>query len=155
MDRLNSILFVCMGNICRSPLAQGVFQSVVNLHGLEDQFYLDSAGTGSWHVGNPPDPRGQQVAADHGLDISNQRCRQIQMEDFSRFRLILAMDRVNVRNIRNLLSSDELPEIALFMEHAGLGPVEVPDPYYGGDSGFEEVFQMLLEGSRLLLSKCR
>ena len=148
-----SILFVCMGNICRSPLAQGVFHSVAHQKGMTDRFHLDSAGTGGWHVGDPPDSRGQKVARLNGFDISGQRCRQIQIEDFDRFDLILGMDHNNISNLNKLAPSTVCAEIDLFMSRAGLGDIEIPDPYYGDQSGFEETCGMLLDASKALLTR--
>ena len=153
MDDPISILFVCMGNICRSPLAQGIFQSVVHEQRLADRFMVDSAGTGGWHVGDPPDPRARHVASTHGIDISTQQCRQIGPHDFNRFDLILAMDQNNLTELKRACPAQCNVEIDLFMAYAGLGQKPVPDPYYGGDAGFETVFQMLRTGAEAMVPK--
>lgn len=143
-----SILFVCMGNICRSPLAEGIFAHVVDETGLTGQFTIDSAGTGGWHEGEPPDRRSIATAASHGIDISGQRARRIRPKDFTDFDLILAMDRDNVAALKSIARPEA--DIRLFGD-AALGTGEdIPDPYYGGPDGFELVYTRLLVGcSRL------
>ncbi|WP_417671315.1 low molecular weight protein-tyrosine-phosphatase [Roseibium sp.] len=147
---IRSILFVCLGNICRSPLAEGVFHHVLSEAGNDLQMHLDSAGTGAWHAGNPPDPRSIEVAAKYGIDISAQRARQVVTEDFDRFDLILAMDKSNLRNLRSLQPKTSRAMVRLFLASPA---TDVPDPYYGHDDGFETVYQMLHAGSRALLSE--
>ncbi|EKF18683.1 low molecular weight protein-tyrosine-phosphatase [Nitratireductor pacificus] len=148
-----SILFVCLGNICRSPLAEGVFRSTAAAHGREADFNVDSAGTGAWHVGNPPDPRSVAVARGFGVDISGQRARQVQAGDFSRFDLILGMDRDNVRTLLSRAPAGASGRVHLFLDHAGCGMTDVPDPYYGGDDGFTAVYHMIREASEALLAR--
>jgi len=144
-----STLFVCMGNICRSPLAEGIFGHVVGEAGLTGHFTIDSAGTGGWHEGEPPDRRSIATAKSHGINISGQRARRIRPRDFSDFDLILAMDRDNVAALKMIAPPEA--NIHLFGD-AALGTGEdIPDPYYGGPEGFELVYTRLLVGcSRLL-----
>ncbi|SHM97372.1 low molecular weight protein-tyrosine-phosphatase [Roseibium suaedae] len=147
---MTSLLFVCLGNICRSPLAEGIFRQTLEEAGLARDFLLDSAGTGAWHAGNPPDPRSVEVAARHGIDISTQKARQVSDADFSRFEWILAMDRDNLAALRRKFPNH--PRLRLLLT----GPDrDVPDPYYGGSEGFDQVFDMLQSGSRKLLSELR
>ena len=148
------LLFVCLGNICRSPMAQGVFGGVAARAGRQNGFFLDSAGTGSWHIGNPPDPRGVAAAAARGIDISGQRARQISARDFTDFDLLLAMDAENMSSLRTLAPEQHAGKARLFLADAPeLGVTEVPDPYYGGNDGFEEVLDLVEAGSRALLAR--
>jgi protein-tyrosine phosphatase len=140
-----AILFVCLGNICRSPLAEGVFRNMAQTSDL-GELLVDSAGTGSWHEGDPPDPRSIAKAAEYGIDIGHQRARKIMPSDFDRFDLILAMDRSNLANLRSLAHSSYHGRIHHFMSLALDRPVDVPDPYTGGAEGFETVYRMLVEG---------
>jgi protein-tyrosine phosphatase len=145
-----SILFVCRGNICRSPLAEGIFSHLVAVAGIADRFTIDSAGTGGWHQGDQPDRRSIATASHHGIDISRQRARRIKSEDFSDFDLILAMDRANIVELRRI--APQADNISLFGEHAlGTGE-DIPDPYYGGSDGFELVYARLFTGCRKLLA---
>lgn len=136
------ILMVCLGNICRSPLAEGILREKVTLKGLD--WMVDSAGTGAWHIGNLPDPRSIAIAKKKGIDITHQQARQLRAEDLKMFDLVLAMDRSNYQNILQLSKSEEeSKKVKLIMNYAY--PNEdrvVPDPYWN-DDGFEEVFQML------------
>ena len=142
-----SILFVCLGNICRSPLAEGIFATVLEEKGLSDHFELDSAGTGGWHAGSAPDPRSIAIAASHGIDISGQKARKVVVDDFSRFDLILGMDRSNVEELQRLAPATARDRIHLFLEFADGRPREVPDPYYGGPEGLAAVYRMIREAS--------
>lgn len=144
-----AILFVCLGNICRSPLAEGIFRSMAQLTGL-DELRIDSAGTGSWHEGDPPDPRSIAVAAENGVDITDQRARKIVPDDFERFDLIVAMDRSNVSNLLAVARPSSHLRIHHFMTLALNRPVDIPDPYTGGTDGFETVYRMLEEASEAL-----
>ncbi|SEB58287.1 low molecular weight protein-tyrosine-phosphatase [Nitratireductor aquibiodomus] len=148
-----SILFVCLGNICRSPLAEGVFRSVVAERGRDADFMIDSAGTGAWHVGNAPDPRSIEIARRFGVDISMQRARQVNARDFERFDLLLGMDRNNVRTLRERAPEAAAGKIHLFLNYADGRTLDIPDPYYGGDDGFASVYQTIREASEALLSK--
>ena len=135
------ILMVCLGNICRSPLAEGILKSKVEKQKLN--WTIDSAGTGAWHIGNPPDSRSQLVANQHQLDITNQRARQFSKNDFDDFDLILAMDQSNYQDLTRLAENDlhreKLRRILSFTENSHN---DVPDPYYN-DNGFEHVYQLL------------
>lgn len=136
------ILFVCMGNICRSPTAEGILRAKLAAAGLAEAVELDSAGTGDWHVGKAPDSRAIRAAAGRGYDISDLRARQVTAEDFQRFDLILAMDHDNLAWLEQLRPEDGVvPE--LFLARQGLAVDEVPDPYYGGAAGFERVLDLL------------
>ena len=135
------ILMVCLGNICRSPLAEGILQAKAESYKLPWQ--VDSAGTGAYHVGEKPDPRSRAVANKHGLDISHQRARQFKAEDLDRFDLIFAMDSQNLQNILRLASSEEQKQrVKLILEFTGSDERNVPDPYWD-DNGFEHVYQLL------------
>ncbi len=150
-----SILFVCLGNICRSPLAEGVMRHKVEEAGLAHSFVLDSCGTGAWHVGNPADRRSIGVGASHGVDLSDLRARQVRQDDFYAFDLILAMDRSNLTDLRAMQPVDGTAEVELYLGYCGQGYDDVPDPYYGGAGGFEEVFQMINRASDHLLASYR
>ncbi len=146
------VLFVCMGNICRSPTAEGVFHKLVKDRGLESQIRIDSAGTTAYHVGEGPDPRSQQKAKEKGIDISRQRARKVSVRDFSEFDYILAMDHGNLSDLRKLAPQGHTSTVALLCDYAPHIPArEVPDPYYGGRNGFEDVFQIVHAGCEGLL----
>jgi protein-tyrosine phosphatase len=141
------LLFVCLGNICRSPTAEGVMRALVAREGLEEQIELDSAGTGSWHVGSPPDARAAATAQAHGVLLEG-RARQLRRSDFEDFGLLLAMDSANMRELRQLAQdSTERAKVRLLREFdpasAETGDLDVPDPYYGGEGGFERVFELV------------
>ncbi|WP_082336838.1 low molecular weight protein-tyrosine-phosphatase [Rhizobium ecuadorense] len=144
-----NILFVCMGNICRSPLAEGIFNHLVAEAGLTGRFAIDSAGTGGWHEGEQPDRRSIATAKSHGIDISGQRARRIRSSDFRDFDLIVAMDRDNVAALEMIAP----PEATLHLfGDIALGTGEdIPDPYNGGPAGFELVYTRLLTGCSTLL----
>lgn len=142
------LLFVCLGNICRSPMAQGVFGHISALEGLAGRFELDSAGTAEWHVGKRPDRRGIAAAARRGIDISAQRARQFERPDFEAFDHILVMDCTNFEDVVALAPEHHTSKFGLF-----LGGREVPDPYYGGDEGFDHVLNLLETGSRALIAR--
>ncbi|MDL2404069.1 low molecular weight protein-tyrosine-phosphatase [Rhizobium calliandrae] len=148
MDR-HKILFVCAGNICRSPLAEGIFRHLASEAGCE--FEIDSAGTGGWHQGERPDRRSIAAAANHGLDISGQRARRIEVADFDRFDLILAMDQDNLKNLRKFAPADALGKLHLFHAFTLGSNKDIPDPYYGGHEDFEAVYTKLLAGCIALL----
>lgn len=141
----NKVLFVCMGNICRSPSAQGVFEKYVEDNGLANQFIIDSAGTHSYHVGGKPDSRSAQAAMMRDIDIRNQRARQVTIKDFDKFDYIIPMDNDNYENLIEMCPGAELEvKIYKMMDFAPSSKyTEVPDPYYGGDQGFELVLDLL------------
>lgn len=146
------ILFVCMGNICRSPSAEGVFRKLVRERLPDVDLEIDSAGTHGYHTGSPPDRRSIQAAARRGIDLSGLRARTVTHEDFERFDLILAMDRDNLALLEQRAPATHRGRIRLIMEFApGSGAREVPDPYYGGANGFEEVLDLLEEAAAGLL----
>jgi len=148
-----SILFVCLGNICRSPLAEGVFRAVVEGRGLSAGFRLDSAGTGGWHAGSAPDPRSTAIAARYGIDISGQKARKVLPDDFRDFELILGMDRSNVDDLKRLAPPGTRDRVHLFLDYASGRIRDVPDPYYGGPEGFAEIYRMIREASEALVDK--
>jgi low molecular weight protein-tyrosine phosphatase len=151
-----SILFCCMGNICRSPTAHGVFENLIKMEGLSEVIMVDSAGTHAYHVGEPPDLRSQQTAMSHGVDLSSQRARRVESEDFYRFDYILAMDRDNYHNLVAICPDQMDDRLHLFMDFAReLQQEEVPDPYYGGKNGFERVFNMIDVAAAGLLDDIR
>ena len=156
-DRV-SVLFVCLGNICRSPTAEGIFRRDVEVAGLADRVRIDSAGTGSWHAGQPPDERSLRTALRRGVDIGAQRARQASRGDFFDFDLLVAMDRSNrqrLEQIRPTLFAGKaaMAEVRLMLEFAPR--LDVPDPYDGGPEGFERVFDMIEEASAGLLNHVR
>lgn len=145
------VLFVCLGNICRSPLAQGVFEEVLRREGLEDEVFVDSAGTGSWHVGSPPDERAQKSASLRGIDLGSQRARRITPDDCRSFDYVLTMDGENYRAVAALCREGSA-EVRLFLDYApDRAESEVPDPFYGGPEGFEHVLDLVEAASEGLL----
>ncbi|NWF79579.1 MAG: low molecular weight phosphotyrosine protein phosphatase [Chloroflexi bacterium] len=147
------VLFVCMGNICRSPMAEAVFRQRVSEAGLAEHFVIDSAGTGGWHVGEPPHHGTLAILARHGIDANGQRARQITSADFERFDYIVAMDDENLYALRRMQRRGAA-QLSLLLDHApGLGTREVPDPYYSG--GFDHVFHLVDAGSHGLLAYIR
>ena len=146
------VLFVCMGNICRSPTAEGVFRHLVQQQNLSHLIETDSAGTHAYHVGEPPDLRAQATATNRGVDISDLRARRVDVNDYEAFDYILAMDRDNYRMMTEQSPEHLADRIRLFLDFAELHPEsEVPDPYYGGVKGFERVFDMIQAASEGLL----
>ena len=156
MSQKYRILFVCMGNICRSPAAHGVMEKLVYREGLADRVEIDSAGTGAWHSGNLPDPRMRRHAARRGYDLTS-RARQIKSSDFRDFDLILVMDQQNLRDLQNFTQTpDDLRNVKLFCDFVkNRSETEVPDPYYGGDEGFETVLDLVENGCREILHTIR
>ncbi len=148
---MTAILFVCLGNICRSPLAEGIFRHQVEAVRLTDRFTIDSAGCGGWHTGELPDRRSIAVAQTHGIGISDQRARQIHIDDFDRFDLILGLDRDNVRHLTAMQPEASRAKVALYLEEALGVAKNVPDPYYGGTTDFEAVYQLCEKASMGLL----
>jgi protein-tyrosine-phosphatase/RimJ/RimL family protein N-acetyltransferase len=150
------VLFVCMGNICRSPTAEGVFREYVRRHAPDLPLEIDSAGTHDYHVGEPPDPRALRAAASRGLDLSRLRARQVEEADFERFDLILAMDRLNYVTLLDRSPPQFHSRIRLLLDFAKhTGREDVPDPYYGGAKGFEEVLDLLEDAAAALLAEVR
>lgn len=152
------VLFVCLGNICRSPMAEGIFRHLVEQEGLSDHFLIDSAGTSGWHAGEKPDRRMRQTAKEHGLSLDSQRSRQFIKQDFEEFDYILAMDRSNLDNIKKLQIQPEhqTAKVTLMRDYDLLqANPNVPDPYYGGQNGFEEVFDILLRSNREFLDQLK
>jgi protein-tyrosine phosphatase len=144
-----AVLFVCLGNICRSPLAEAAFRLEAQRRGLEVE--VDSAGTGNWHVGEPPDRRAVGVAARHGVDISHLRARQVSREDFERFDHILGLDRDNLAQLRALAPAGSRARLSLLLDHvAGREGEPVADPYYGGDAHFDVTWRDVSAGVRAL-----
>jgi low molecular weight protein-tyrosine phosphatase len=145
--RLVRLLFVCLGNICRSPTAEGVMRSLIHDAGLEDSIALDSAGTGAWHQGSAPDARASTAAARRGVTLEG-AARQVTSSDFERFDLLLAMDSANLRDLRALADGPEQREKVRLLRafdpaSAGGADLDVPDPYYGAGDGFAEVFELV------------
>ncbi len=150
------VLFVCLGNICRSPTAEGVFRHVVQRASLADYIEIDSAGTHAYHIGEPPDRRAQAAAARRGVDLSGLRGRQATRRDIEEFDYILAMDRENLRNLQAICPPGLEPKLRLFLEFADQRvDKEVPDPYFGGESGFDRVLDMIDDAARGLLEDIR
>jgi low molecular weight protein-tyrosine phosphatase len=147
------VLFVCFGNICRSPTAEGVFRHLLAQEAPGLQVEIDSAGTAGYHTGHPPDLRSQRAAQARGIDLSGLRARQVTAEDFLRFDLILAMDRDNLQELEAMRPAQSRARVRLFLEYAPeLGRTEVPDPYYGDAHGFEEVLRLSAAASRGLIA---
>ncbi len=143
-----SVLFVCMGNICRSPTAEGIFRHLVSEKKLTDMFITDSAGTHAYHVGEPPDHRAQETAEARGIDLSDLKGRKVTVSDFDKFDYVLAMDKDNYAILDEMCPSEKKEQLRLFLDFADdLSFDEVPDPYYGGTQGFEKVFDMLEQAS--------
>ncbi len=149
-----SVLFVCMGNICRSPTAEGVFRQRVREVGLEQRITVDSAGTHDYHIGKPPDRRAQAAGAGRGYDLSGLRGRQVDKRDFDEFDYILAMDAENLDNLNRIKPARHKARLGLFLEYGlRFSAREVPDPYYGGDQGFEQVLDMVEDAAAGLLAE--
>lgn len=150
----HSLLFVCLGNICRSPMAEGAMREASGRRGMNIR--IDSAGTGSWHVGNPPDARAQATALENGVDISGQRARQIAARDFDRFAHIVAMDRSVLADIDAIRPQNGPARLSLFLDHvAGREGQDVADPYYGDEDGFAAAWADVAAGAEALLEMLR
>lgn len=142
-----NVLFVCLGNICRSPLAEAAFRAEAEARGIDA--LVDSAGTGGWHRGDPPDPRSRAVAKRHGIDISTYRARQVIEADFTRFDHIVAMDAVNLRDLRGIAPVDATARLSLLLDHvAGREGQSVADPYYGADAAFDTTLNEAVAGAK-------
>mgnify|MGYP001816437879 FL=1 len=147
------VLFVCMGNICRSPTAHGVFRNIVQDSDLQDLIEIDSAGTHAYHVGKAPDKRAQATANSRGIDLSDLRARQVSDEDFAYYDYVIAMDQENYILLSQRCPDPHLDKIHMFMDFAPeMRTREVPDPYYGGPQGFERVFDLVDAAARGLLA---
>jgi protein-tyrosine phosphatase len=152
-DRSTGVLFVCMGNICRSPTAEGVFRHLLEQQGMTEQVLTDSAGTHDYHIGAPPDLRAQAAAARRGYDLSMLRARQVTPADFERFDYVLAMDEANLGELLPLCPDASRDRLRLLLEFAEeVERRDVPDPYYGGEQGFEDVLDLVENATRGLLA---
>lgn len=147
-----SVLFVCMGNICRSPTAEGVFRYHVEAAGLAEHIDIDSAGTHAYHVGEPADQRARAAAERRGMSLDGIRARRVSSVDFERFDYILAMDEDNLARLEVEAPAEHRHKLRLFLEYSKTGEREVPDPYYGGAAGFERVLDLVDDASRGLLA---
>ena len=150
-----SVLFICMGNICRSPTAEGVFRHLVQQAQLADFIKIDSAGTHAYHVGEPPDRRASEAALRRGVAMSDIRARRVSDTDFDEFDFIIAMDRANVKALEERAPEEHHGKIRLFLEYSTLTESEVPDPYYGGTAGFEKVLDLVEDAAQGLLESIR
>ena len=153
-----SVLFVCMGNICRSPLGEGIFRYLAVeaglIEGFDGDFKCASAGIIGYHVGNSPDPRSQLIAETVGIDISNQRSQKVKLSDFEEFDYIIAMDQDNLQNLQSLSPKNHLNKISLLLGHSIVtDKQEVPDPYYVGEQGFQDCLDLVTKGSEGLLGQ--
>jgi protein-tyrosine phosphatase len=149
------VLFVCLGNICRSPTAEGVFRAQLARQGLSAGFLVDSAGTAGYHEGSPPDRRATQAARRRGVELGGIRARQLVVGDLARFDHVLCMDRSNLEDVRELAGDSVRARVGLLLEYGGLGEREVPDPYYGGDRGFELVLDLIENACEGLIAELR
>ena len=152
---MKRVLFVCLGNICRSPTAHGVFQTLVDQQGLSDCIEVDSAGTAAYHVGNPPDHRSTAAAAKRGYDLSLLRARQARKSDFNEYDYILAMDKSNLQNLSQIKPASYAGHLGLFLQFTDMFDEEVPDPYYGDGDGFEYVLDLVESASHGLLDQIK
>jgi len=151
---VQKVLFVCLGNICRSPTAEGVFQREVGKRGLGERIHIDSAGTSNYHPGKAPDPRTCAAAERRGIDLNDLRARQVTAEDFENFDWIIAMDESNLSNLQKICPPEHSHKLSLMLEHNPAAEVrEVPDPYYGEEDGFEYVLDLLEAETKHLLDK--
>jgi len=147
-----NVLFVCMGNICRSPTAEGYFRHIVEEAGLADKIKIDSAGTHAYHIGSPPDNRAQAAASKRGIDLSTLRGRKVENKDFNNFDYVLGMDNSNHSDLQEVAGGNA-DNLFMFLEFSNnFSETEVPDPYYGGDQGFEHVLDLIEDASMGLLN---
>jgi len=156
MTKKISVIFICMGNICRSPTAEAVFRHYVESAGMSEHILIDSAGTHDYHIGDKPDARAQRAAQQRGYDMSNLRGRQVGESDFRSFDYVLAMDMANLSILQRITPPDSDTRARLFLEYARHhSEREVPDPYYGGEDGFERVLDMVEDAAQGLLEEIR
>lgn len=152
-DQTTSVLFICLGNICRSPLAEGIFTHLAVQRNLSHKFRIDSCGTGGWHVGNPPDPRSILVASKYNIDLTNLRARQFDPKhDPIEFDWLIPMDTTNQREIIKLGAPKDKVRLMRSFDSTLTGTHDVPDPYYGGDDGFDKVYEMLVRACEGMLA---
>lgn len=150
------VLFVCLGNICRSPTADGIFRNLVAQANLDHKILVDSAGTGDWHIGKAPDARTVAAARNRGYDLSVLRARQVNKSDFAEFDYVLAMDNSNLKDLQRMKPFDYKGHLGLFLEFGSRGDyLEVPDPYYGGKEGFDLVLDLVEDAAQGLLNHIR
>ncbi|MCH2039752.1 MAG: low molecular weight phosphotyrosine protein phosphatase [Saccharospirillaceae bacterium] len=151
---MKRVLFVCLGNICRSPTAHGVFQKMVDDAGLTDKIFVDSAGTAAWHIGKSPDARSTAHAKARGYNLSALRARQAVSADFDQFDYVLAMDKENLSNLQDICPNGAMsaPQLFLYEFSQKFNELEVPDPYYGGEAGFEHVLDLVEDACESLLA---
>lgn len=149
------VLFVCLGNICRSPSAEGVFRQLVSGQGMAEKVFIDSCGTADWHTGKAPDSRSIEAAARRGIDLSGLQARQIKPGDLDTFDYVLVMDRSNLADVRDIWRQNGGTEPQLLLEFGRSNELEVPDPYYGGEQGFEQVLDLIQEAGEGLLEDIR
>ena len=153
---MTKVLFVCLGNICRSPTADGIFRELLVREKLDQKIQVDSAGTGAWHIGKAPDARTVAAARQRGYDLSILRARQVSANDFAEFDYVLAMDKSNLQDLQRMKPSTYNGHLGLFLEFGSRGDYrEVPDPYYGGQDGFELVLDLVEDAARGLLNHIR
>jgi protein-tyrosine phosphatase len=150
------ILFVCFGNICRSPTAAGVFKKIVKQEGLDDHIEVDSAGTSGYHIGDSADPRSIDAASKRGIDITDHRGRRVEEADFDKYHYIIAMDNENYSNLATLCTAGNWGKLKMFLDYSNeFEGREVPDPYYGGETGFEVVLDMVESASKGLIKEIK
>ena len=153
---MTKVLFVCLGNICRSPTADGIFRNLVVREKLDQKIVVDSAGTGDWHIGKAPDARTVAAARQRGYDLSVLRARQVNVNDFAGFDYVLAMDKSNLMDLQRMKPSSYAGHLGLFLDFGSRGDYrEVPDPYYGGKEGFELVLDLVEDAAQGLLNHIR
>ncbi len=150
------VMFVCLGNICRSPTAQGIFQKMVDDAGMSEVIQVESSGTGSWHIGEGPDARAATAALQRGYDLRALRAQQVKPSDFEEFDYILAMDKQNLADLRRMCPEKYKGTLSLFLPYGSNSQYEeVPDPYYGGNQGFELVLDLVEDAARALLDEIK
>ncbi|MGO3128316.1 MAG: low molecular weight protein-tyrosine-phosphatase [Luteimonas sp.] len=152
---MTRLLVVCLGNICRSPVAEGALRARIEAAGLRDVIEVDSCGTGDWHVGDPPDPRAVRSAAAHGVDISGLRARRLDVADYRDFDVLLCADASTLRIVRERQPADATGEIALLLDWAGQGGGDVPDPYTGDEAGFGSVWELVDAAAEAVVARHR